>query len=145
MMLKGMKTAIIFYTEIDTPKCPFERGIEKNAPAVLGKLKSYGLDFMALSTNSSPPDASILLMLESSDASLENDENVCNIFVKLEVFHQMQGQLRYSEVKPILRVIAYRTFHFGSAPKNRLSNAMQSTALQALKDFAGAYEAANFH
>ena len=41
-MLKGMKTAIIFYIEIDTPKCPFERGIEKKAASALGKLKTYG-------------------------------------------------------------------------------------------------------
>ena len=138
-----MKTAIIFYTEKDTPKCPFERGIEKKAAFAIGTLKSYGLDFMALSPNSPPPDASILLMLESSDSRVERDETLCNMFVKFEVFHQMPGELRYSGATPILRVMAYRTFHVGSATPNRLSDAIQNTALKALTDFAGAYAAAN--
>lgn len=142
-MLRGMKTAVIFYTEKDTPKCPFERGIEKKAAFHLGVIKSKGLQFVALSPESSPPDASILLMLEASDSKTEAHEALCNMFVKFEVFHQMPGKLRYSDAEPVLRVLAYRTFHVGSAPVGKLSDAMQGTALRALADFADAYEAAN--
>jgi hypothetical protein len=142
-MLRGMKTAVIFYTEKDTPKCLFERGIEKKAAFHLGAIKSKGLQFVTLSPESSPPDASVLLMLEASDSKVEAQEPLCNIFVKFEVFHQMSGKLRYSDAEPVLRVLAYRTFHVGSAPAGKLTDAVHKSALSAFGDFADSYEAAN--
>ncbi len=142
-MLRGMKTAVIFYTEKDTPKCAFERGIEKKAAFHLGLIKAKGLQLVAMTPESPPPDASILLMLEASDSKVETQETLCNMFVKFEVFHQMPGKLRYSDAEPVLRVMAYRTFRVGSAPIGKLSDAIQGTALRALADFADAYEAAN--
>jgi hypothetical protein len=142
-MLRGMKTAVIIYTEKDTPKCPFERGIEKKAAFHLGVIKSKGLQFVALSPESLPPDASVLLMLQASDSKVEAQETLCEIFVKFEVFHLMPGKLRYSDAEPVLRVLAYRTFRAETAPVGKLSDVMQGTALRALADFAVAYEAAN--
>ena len=47
-MLQGMRTTVIFYTEIDTPTCPFERGIEKKLANTIGILRSKGLSFVAI-------------------------------------------------------------------------------------------------
>lgn len=141
-MLRGMKSAVIFYTENDTEKCRFEKGIEKRSAFAIGTLKSLGLEFVEISPEAPLPDASVLVMLEASDSRIEPDVPVCNIFVKFEVFHQMLGELRYSGANPVLRVLAYRTFHVGSAPANRLSDAMHRAATEAFEGFTKAYASA---
>lgn len=147
-MLKGVRTAVISFTEKDTLECPFERGIEKKAAPAIDVLNSLGLNLFSFSSGASPsflsaPDVSILVLLESRKARGLPEGTACNLFVKFEVVHFMKGELGYSGANPLLRVIVYRTFQFGSAPPNQLTVAMYGTALRALSDFADAYEAAN--
>ena len=142
-MLRGMRTAVIFYKEVDTPKCSFTHGIEKKLAPAIGVLQSRGLKFIALAPGSPPPDASILLMLEASDSKIESGQANCNVFVKLEVFHQMVGTLRYSGATPVLRALAYRTIQVDSVPVIRLTDLIQDLALNAISAFIDAYMLAN--
>lgn len=142
-VLRGMKTAAIFFTEKDTKRCQLDRDIEKRAALHLNRIEAKGLRFVSILPGSPLPDASILLMLEASDSRVQSEDTICNIFVKFEVFHQMPGRLRYSSSEQVLRVLAYRTFHVGSAPRESLSDAARRAALSALESFEGAYDSAN--
>lgn len=142
-MLRGMKTAVIFYDEVDTPKCSFTHGIEKKVASAIGFLQSCGLKFISVEPGSPPPDATVLLMLEASDSKIESGHPNCNVFVKLEVFHQLVGTLRYSGASPVLRALAYRTIHVDSVPVSKLTDIIQDTALNAVTIFTDAYMLAN--
>ncbi len=65
------------------------------------------------------PDLGVMYSIDAAPSSASTD--YCNFAIRVEVFHSARGYLRYDPDDKLLRILAYKTFMYGSVPKDELS------------------------
>lgn len=142
-MLRGARTASIHVTTEPGAGCAFDIPTAEDTKEVIDRLRPAGLHVVSKLEEELIPDMSILVLLETSRSKSDGPDGTCSMFVKLEVYHQLAGTLRYSGARPILRALVYHTFRYGSAPSNEISSAVRSSARRSLHEFELAFRNAN--
>jgi len=142
-MLRGARSAYFIFSEFDEKSCTYRRGLEEAASPLLSEIEALGLRRIGRVTASEFPDLSVLILVEAKEIVLSPELSVCAVFVKLEALHSVAGTLRYSDTQQVFRVLAYRTFHFGAAPRASLREGIEQATLRSIALFAAAYRSAN--
>jgi hypothetical protein len=143
--LRGARTVWFNFAESGDLKCDYRHDLKERALPMLAELKQFGLEVKdeIPAVINVLPDLTVLVSVEATSSKGTLPNNDCAIFIKLEAFHSMLGTLRYQAFPTSLRVLAYRTVHYGIAARENVESRLHETALHAVALFAKEYILAN--
>lgn len=126
-ILRGARSATFFFNPVSTPTCPLDGGIKVSFDTMVRAINARGvLRVIETPDVANIPDLGVLFLVDTAPANSNFSPGICNFIVKVSVYHSMVGQLRYAPEQKLVRVLAYQSIAFGSAPPHLLSKGAMS-------------------
>jgi hypothetical protein len=145
-MLRGARTAYFDFSQFNNGECVIDQDISREGKRLLqniGRLGLMSIELEDIEAGRILPDLTVLVVSEASVVNSSIAASACSIYVKLEAIHSMVGRTRYGPDSIVLRILAYRTVKFGTAPQEKTYGELSRIVVESLSGFADAYHNAN--
>lgn len=119
-ILVNAKSAKFYLSIADDKMCKVDDRVGQSFLDLTKLINDKGsLRVIQIPTPDNIPDLGVMYSIDTAPSSVSKD--YCNFAIRLEVFHSTRGYLRYDTEDKVLRILAYKTFMYGSVARDELS------------------------